>query len=123
MAHGDREVHWGLGGRQAGAGQQRDCRGCGLKVRPVSARGGHEAEGGVGAGAEAGGQRHGRAEGLGLETPGPGAVGGVGQAVRADLLILPPLGASVLEPDLDPGLRQPDLHGELLPANVRVSIL
>ena len=100
MAHGDWEVNWGLGGCQAGGGQQRDCRGRGLEVRAVSARGGHEAQGGVGAGAEAGGQRHGRAQGLGLESAGPGTIGAVGQAVGAHLLILPPLGASVLEPDL-----------------------
>ena len=67
-------------------------------MRSVSARGGHEAQGGVGAGPEAGGQRHGRAQRR--PEAGAGAVRGVGEAVRADLLILPPLGASVLEPDL-----------------------
>ena len=87
---------WGEGS----GGQQG--RHWGLEGSPPSS--GHQTEGGVWA-AEAGGEgAHGRAD-------GGGSVRGVGQAVGADLLILPPLGTAVLEPDLDPGLSQPDLHG------------
>ena len=77
-----------LGGHQAGARA--------LKRLPDA--GGHVAQAGEGA-AHAGGQltrpRRGEAR------HGPwGAVGGVGVTIGAHLLILPPLGASVLEPDL-----------------------
>lgn len=39
----------------------------------------------------------------------------VGMRLGPDLLLLAPLGPSILKPDLYPCLRQADLHGKLLP--------
>ena len=50
-------------------------------------------------------------------TSASSVVRAVRMTLRSNFLLLPPLGTTVLEPDLDPGFRQSDLHGQLLPAN------
>ena len=77
-----------LGGHQGGA----------RAIKRLPEAGGHVAQAGEGP-AHAGGKLTSPRRGEAGHGPG-GAIRGVGVTIGAHLLILPPLGASVLEPDL-----------------------
>ena len=99
----------GEGGSQGGGGQQRTHRTYG-GLEGSSSCSGHQAEGRVGTGYGGGEGAHGRAY-------GGRTVGRVGQTIRTNFLIFPPLSATILEPDLNTGLSQTNLHGQLLSGN------
>ena len=97
------------GGGEGGGGQQRTHRTY-WRLEGSSSCCSHQAQGGVRTG-------YGGCEGAHGRSYGGRTVGGVGETIGTNFLIFPPLGATVLEPDLNTGLSQTNLHGQLLSGN------